>query len=59
MSLLDTQHIKEENTKYLVELYNGNKISFGDCINKINIIGDLNLLNRSKLDNGKIEFVND
>ena len=53
---MNSKLIKFENTKALVQMYKDEKISFGECIRKIHIIGDINYLDQDQMDNGKIEI---
>lgn len=55
---MNSRSLKLENTKALVQMFNEDKISFGECLRKISIIGDLDILDQELMDNGDIKIKN-
>ena len=51
---MNTETLKMLNTQALVQLYQEGKLEFGECLNKISIVGDLSILSPDQLTKGKI-----
>lgn len=56
---MNSRLTKQENTKALVQMLNDDKISFSECIRKISIVGDWDVLDQELLDNREIKIKND
>ena len=48
--------IKLENTKAIVEMHKEKRISFGEGVRKIHIVGDITFLDKEQLDREKLEI---
>lgn len=53
---MNSRSLKLENTKALIQMYEDNKLSFSDCMKKIAIIGDIHLLDKDQMGNGKLKI---
>ncbi|MGM9987616.1 MAG: hypothetical protein ACI35O_10355 [Bacillaceae bacterium] len=53
---MNTETLKLLNTQALIQMHKEEQLSFGECLNKISILGDVTLLDQKALDNGKIEM---